>query len=43
VYDPCYHSACDRVDNVDKDVLDHYLRAVAGTVAHFATSTDELR
>jgi aminopeptidase S len=43
VYDPCYHSACDRIDNVDRVVLDHYLRALAGTVAHFATSTDELR
>ena len=43
VYDRCYHQACDRVDNVNQDVLDHYLRAIAGTVAHFATSTDELR
>jgi aminopeptidase S len=43
VYDRCYHEACDRVDNVDRDVLDHYLRALAGTLAHFATSTDELR
>jgi aminopeptidase S len=43
VYDPCYHSACDRIDNVDRTVLDHYLQALAGTVAHFATSTDELR
>lgn len=43
VYDRCYHQACDRIDNVNRDVLDHYLRAVAGTVAHFATSTVELR
>ena len=42
-YDPCYHEACDRVDNVNRDLLDHYLRALAGTVAHFATSTAELR
>jgi aminopeptidase S len=43
VYDHCYHQACDTVDNVNRDVLDHYLRALAGTLAHFATSTDELR
>jgi aminopeptidase S len=42
-YDRCYHTACDRIDNVNRDVLDHYLRAIAGTVAHFATSTDELQ
>jgi len=42
-YDPCYHLACDRIENVNREVLDHYLRAVAGTVAHFATSTAELR
>ena len=28
--------------NVNREVLDHYLRAIACTVAHFATSTDEL-
>ena len=40
VYDPCYHQACDRVDDVDREVLDHYLRALAGTLAHFATTPD---
>lgn len=43
VYDRCYHQACDRIDNANQEVLDHYLRALAGTLAHFATSTDELR
>jgi aminopeptidase S len=43
VYDRCFHEACDRLDNVNREVLDHYLRAIAGTVAHFATSTDQLR
>jgi aminopeptidase S len=43
VYDRCYHEACDTVDNVNRSVLSHYLRALAGTLAHFATSTDELR
>jgi aminopeptidase S len=42
-YDRCYHQACDRIDNVNLEVLNHYLRALAGTLAHFATSTDELR
>ncbi len=41
VYDPCYHLACDRVDNVNREVLNHYLKAVAGTLAYFATSADE--
>jgi aminopeptidase S len=43
VYDPCYHEACDRIDNVNREMLNHYMRAIAGTLAHFATSTDELR
>jgi aminopeptidase S len=42
-YDRCYHQACDRIDNVNRDVLDRYLRAVAGTLAHFATSAGEPR
>jgi len=41
-YDPCYHQACDRIDNVNRDVLNHYLRALAGTLAYFATSKAEL-
>ena len=43
VYDRCYHEACDRIDNVNRDMLGHYMRAIAGTLAHFATSTEELR
>ena len=43
VYDRCYHQACDRMDNVNREVLGRYLRALAGTLAHFATSTEELR
>lgn len=41
-FDPCYHSACDRLDNIDATALDRYTDAVAGTVAHFAVSTDGL-
>ena len=43
VYDRCYDVACDTIDNVNRTVLNHYLRALGGTLAHFATSTDELR
>ncbi|WIX76232.1 M20/M25/M40 family metallo-hydrolase [Amycolatopsis carbonis] len=43
-YDPCYHQSCDRLDNVNRVVLSHYLDAIAGTVAHFATAeTPNLR
>lgn len=37
-YDPCYHQACDTLNNVNRTVLDHYLQAISGTVAHFATA-----
>ncbi|MEV4598127.1 M20/M25/M40 family metallo-hydrolase [Amycolatopsis sp. NPDC049253] len=37
-FDPCYHRSCDRLDNVNRVVLSHYLAAIAGTVAHFAMS-----
>ncbi|MDN5858245.1 MAG: M20/M25/M40 family metallo-hydrolase [Pseudonocardia sp.] len=43
VYDSCYHQACDRIENVNQEVLGHYLPALAGTLAHFATSTGRLR
>jgi aminopeptidase S len=42
-YHHCYDVACDTIDNVNREVLNHYMRALAGTLAHFATSTDELR
>jgi aminopeptidase S len=42
VYDRCYHQACDTIDNVNREVLNHYMRALAGTVAHFAESIDGL-
>ena len=43
IYDSCYDVACDTIDNLNREVLNHYMRALAGTLAHFATSTDELR
>lgn len=42
VFDPCYHRACDRLDNIDSTALDRYTDAIAGTMAHFAISTDDL-
>ncbi|RZT85983.1 aminopeptidase S [Pseudonocardia sediminis] len=40
VYDRCYHESCDRLGNVDETSLDRYTRAVAGTLARFATAPD---
>jgi aminopeptidase S len=42
-YDRCYDVACDTIDNVNREVLNHYMRAIAGTLAQFATSTAQLR
>jgi aminopeptidase S len=42
-YDRCYHEPCDTIDNVNREVLNHYMRALAGTLAHFAASRGELR
>jgi aminopeptidase S len=41
-FDSCYHSACDRIENLDQPALDRFTDAVAGTVAHFAQSTEPL-
>ena len=41
-FDRCYHSACDRVDNLDATAMDRFTDAVAGTLAHFAMSTEPL-
>jgi len=43
VYDRCYHLACDRINNVNREVLGRYLRALAGTIGSLAASTDPLR
>ena len=37
VFDPCFHQACDGLDNVDRIALDRFTDGIAGTVAHFAT------
>jgi aminopeptidase S len=41
-YDRCYHQACDRIDNVNQEVLGHYLKAIAGTLANLAASPADL-
>jgi aminopeptidase S len=41
-FDACYHSACDGLANVNRDVLNHYLHAIGGTITHFATSPNRL-
>ncbi|WP_214367478.1 M20/M25/M40 family metallo-hydrolase [Pseudonocardia sp. H11422] len=41
-FDPCYHQACDRLEALDRTALDRYTDAVAGTLAHFALSTNDL-
>jgi aminopeptidase S len=41
-YDPCYHQACDGLGNVNRVVLDHYMHAIAGTLAYFATSSERV-
>jgi aminopeptidase S len=40
-FDPCYHQACDVLDNVNVQALDRYTDAVAGTVAYFAISASD--
>lgn len=39
VHDRCYHTACDTLDNINSTALDKMADAVAGTVAHFASTT----
>ncbi len=41
-FDRCYHSACDRIDDLDRTAMDRFTDAVAGTLAHFATTTEPL-
>jgi aminopeptidase S len=42
VYDPCYHKACDRLEGVNRVLFDHYLRAIAETVTHYAAPGNTL-
>jgi aminopeptidase S len=39
-FDPCYHSACDRAEQIDHVALDRFGDAIAGTAARFAESPE---
>jgi len=41
-FDPCYHQACDTIDNVSRRALKQMAPAVADAVARYAVSTDSL-
>lgn len=41
-YDRCYHQACDRLDGVDRLVLDRNADAIASALAQLALSTEVL-
>jgi aminopeptidase S len=38
-YDPCYHQACDRIDDIDRTALGRFTDAVNAALRHLATST----
>ena len=42
VFDPCYHEACDRLDDVDRVALGRFTDAVDASLRRFAASTGEL-
>ncbi|WP_142099506.1 M20/M25/M40 family metallo-hydrolase [Pseudonocardia cypriaca] len=42
VFDPCYHTACDRAAGIHPGALDNFSDAIAGTVARFAESTETI-
>jgi len=39
-YDPCYHQACDNIDNINLEALDVNSDAVAFATLHYAMNTD---
>ena len=41
-FDPCYHQACDDIDNLNLDALDLNLDAMAYTIFRYATGIDVL-
>lgn len=41
-FDPCYHAACDRLDNVNRTALGRFTAAVDATLRHFAAATTPL-
>ena len=41
-YDPCYHQACDTLDNLDRTALDRNSDALAWVTATYGISTDDV-
>jgi Zn-dependent M28 family amino/carboxypeptidase len=41
-YDPCYHQACDTIDNVDEHALDVNSDAIALSVLRYSYSTEDV-
>ncbi|HST67161.1 MAG TPA: M28 family metallopeptidase [Mycobacteriales bacterium] len=41
-FDPCYHSACDNLGNVDRTILDKNADAVAFSVGRYALDTSDI-
>lgn len=41
-YDPCYHSACDTLGNIDRRAFDRNIDAIAWSVGSYATSTEDV-
>jgi Zn-dependent M28 family amino/carboxypeptidase len=41
-YDPCYHTACDNLGNVDRVVFDRMSDGVAWVIASYAISTEDV-
>ena len=41
-YDPCYHQACDRIDNIDRTALGRFTDAVDASLRRFAASPTSL-
>ncbi|GAA1945254.1 M20/M25/M40 family metallo-hydrolase [Agromyces allii] len=41
-YDPCYHQACDTIDNVNRTALDQNVDAIATAVLAYAYSTQSV-
>jgi aminopeptidase S len=42
VFDPCYHTACDRADGIHRGALDDFSDATAGTLARYAETTETI-
>ena len=41
-YDPCYHSPCDNIDNINYEILDLNADAIAYAALHYAMNTESV-